>query len=209
MAILPESPMMVIVPSPRVSLPSQNAPISSAISGRDVPAPAGSFPAKQQLFKTSSPEIANGGGMPAPRTKGGVAPRNVTPRDVAPRTKGQGDRSSPREVGVPRTKGGGWTTRSPTSKSSGPRPWCVPISLFFYLLLSSLELIDTKSLWASNTSPPRNHCTFPPCLWPCDRRRDGRRVSLLSSDPCTVFVYRGTSLIRSCPPRRTVVGPYA
>ena len=28
------------------------------------------------------------------------------------------------------------------------------------LLLSSLELSDTQSLWALNTSPPRNRCTF-------------------------------------------------
>ena len=41
---------------------------------------------------------------------------------------------------------------------------CASFSSPSSLLLSSLELSDTQRLWALNTSPPRNRCTF---LWKC------------------------------------------
>jgi len=44
--------------------------------------------------------------------------------------------------------------------SSTSAPTCTRYFFFSSLQVSSLELSDTQSLCASNTSPPRNRCTF-------------------------------------------------
>jgi len=61
-----------------------------------------------------------------------------------------------------------WSGPARCSRRQGaPCGSSLPARLVFYLLLSSLllsslELSDTQSLWALNTSPPRNRCRF---LW--------------------------------------------